>query len=390
MAARSIDDHPEALLLHILSFLPTLNAVRASLVCRRWRDLWRHVPRLDFDMSLYHSPPNALCESRDDFAELVTLTLLLREHSTPLYSFHLLFNYRDYRRTTTQVNSWIRYAIASGVVVLLLSFPEDLFVKSEFDTDEDETWQKYDFHFSNIRNSWVSCLELNYCRIVWPKSLPCDGFSSLRSLYLCDVSVRATVLYTVVSSCVNLEFLSLSRISYLRNFKIHSQTLKELELELFKIRHDKDRGSLEIYAPNLHRISFDRFSVEEYCSRDLSSLVEANVEFWSGDYGYFNCDVLQLLTGVERLTLLDMHFDRYGWNTVMELPLSEDFKSEPPTFHIPNLKQVKMRNYRRTEMELYVVELLKLHNVVLEKIMAFPQVANGKSSSPLVLLDSLQ
>ncbi|KAL2245777.1 UNVERIFIED_CONTAM: hypothetical protein Sindi_2845900, partial [Sesamum indicum] len=73
-----------------------------------------------------------------------------------------------------------------------------------------------------------------------------------------------------------------------------------------------------------------------------------------------------------------------------DLPLSEDFKSEPPTFHIPNLKQVKMRNYRRTEMELYVVELLKLHNVVLEKIMAFPQVANGKSSSPLVLLDSLQ
>ncbi|KAL0399940.1 UNVERIFIED_CONTAM: F-box/FBD/LRR-repeat protein [Sesamum radiatum] len=321
MAATSIDDLPEALLLRILSFLPTLNAVRASFVARRWRDLWRHLPRLDFDMSLYHSPPNALCESREFFADFITQTLMLREHSTLLYSFHLLFNYRDYRRTTTQVNSWIRYAIATGVIVLLLSFPEDLFVKSEADTDEDETWQKYDFHFSNIRNSWVSCLELNYCRIVWPKSLACDGFSSLRSLYLCDVSVRATVLYNVVSSCVNLEFLSLSRISYLRNFKIHSQTLKELELELFKIRRYKDAGSLEIYAPNLQRISFDQFSVAEYCSRDLSSLVEANVVFWDEDHhhGDFNCEVLQLLTGVERLTLLDMRFDRHIWKYVMEV-----------------------------------------------------------------------
>ncbi|KAL0306961.1 UNVERIFIED_CONTAM: F-box/FBD/LRR-repeat protein [Sesamum radiatum] len=264
MAATSIDDLPEALLLRILSFLPTINAVRASLVSRGWRDLWRHVPRLNFDMSLYHSPPNALCESREFFADFVTQTLLLREHSTLLYSLPI-FN-RDYRRTTTQVNSWVRYAIASGVVVLLLSFPEDLFVKSEV-----------------------------------------DSYGT------------AKVLDNVVSSCVNLEFLSLSCISYLRNFKIHSQTLKELELELFKIRRYKDAGSLEIYAPNLHRISFDRFSVAEYCSRDLSSLVEANVEFWGEDREGFNCEVLQILTGVERLTLLDMCFNRYAWDEVMKV-----------------------------------------------------------------------
>ncbi|KAL0306953.1 UNVERIFIED_CONTAM: putative F-box/FBD/LRR-repeat protein [Sesamum radiatum] len=334
MAATTIDHLPAPLLLRILSFLPTINAVRASLVSRRWRELWRHVRRLNFDMSLYHSPPNDLCDSRDFFADFVTQTLLLREHSTRLYSFHLLFNYR---RTTTQVNSWIRYAIASGVVVLLLSFPEDLFVKSEADAieDEEETWQEYDFHFSNIRNSRVRCLKLNYCRIVWPKSLPCDGFSSLRSVYLCDVSVRAEVLDNVVSSCVNLEFLSLSCISYLRNFKIHSQTLKELELELFKIRHYKDAGSLEIYAPNLHRISFDRFSVAEYCSRDLSSLVEANVVFWGEDREDFNCEVLQLLTGVERLTLLDMCFYRHAWDYVMK-----EVKLDVATVGAPNPSEI--------------------------------------------------
>ncbi|KAK4437316.1 F-box/FBD/LRR-repeat protein [Sesamum alatum] len=444
MAVTSIDELPEALLLHILSFLPALNAVRASLVSRRWRNLWRHIPILEFDMSLYHSPPNPLSESRDFFAEFVTQTLLLREHSTPLYSFRLVFNHRDFRRTVTRVNSWIRYAIASGVVFLLLSFEEDLFVKSEEDTDEDETWQKYDFHFSYIRDSTVSHLELDNCRIVWPKSLACDGFSSIRSLYLCHVSVRDRVLCSVVSSCVNLEFLSLSCISYLRNFKIHSQSLKELELELFNIRR-KDVGSLDIYAPNLHRIIFDRFSVAEYCSRDLSSLVEANVVFLDDGHEDFNCEVLQLLTGVKRLTLMHMRFDRHGWDYLIKVsatkhtsvssafkslkflelkieyaeyelfeiaaflelcpgletlvldgygendfPLLESFKSKPPIFHFPNLKQVKMRNYRRTEKELYVVELLKLHMVVLQKIVAFPREANGETSAPLVLFDSSQ
>ncbi|KAK4397946.1 hypothetical protein Sango_1270100 [Sesamum angolense] len=322
----------------------------------------------------YANPANFL-------ADFVTQTLLLREHSTLLYSFHLLFNYRDYRRTTTQVNSWVRYAIASGVVVLLLSFPEDLFVKSEVDTDEDETWEKYDFHFSNIRNSWVSCLALDYCRIVWPKSLPCDGFSSLRSLYLCNVSLRAKVLDNVVSSCVNLEFLSLSCISYLRNFKIHSQTLKELELELFKIRRYKDAGSLEIYAPNLHRISFDRFSVAEYCSRDLSSLVEANVEFWvkivkvsatkstSVSLVFKNLKFLGLKVGCTEDKLLEIAaflelcpvletlvLDYYVEGDFL---FSEYFESKPPIFHIPNLKQVKMRNYRGTEMELQLTVIFK-------------------------------
>ncbi|KAK4437315.1 F-box/FBD/LRR-repeat protein [Sesamum alatum] len=445
MAVTGIDELPEALLLDILSFLPAINAVRASLVSRRWRNLWRHIPILDFDMSLwlYHSdPPNPLSESREFFAEFVTRTLLLRAHSTPLYSFRLLFNYRDYQRTAIQVNSWVRYAIASGVVVLLLSFEEDMFVKSEADTDEDETWQKYDFHFSYIRNSSVSFLKLNNCQVVWPKSLPCDGFSSLRSLYLDGVFIRDKVLYSVVSSCVNLEFLNLSCISYLRNFKIHSQSLKELELEVFKIHHYKDGGSLDIYAPNLHRISIVRFSLAEYCSRDLSSLVEANVVF---SYERHE-DVLRLLTDVERLTLLNFCFNRHVWDYVLKVSateftsgssvfknlkflelkiryeeielleiaaflelcpgletlvldyyfgstcqFSESFKRKPLIFRIPNLKQVKMTDYRGSEKELYVVELLKLHKVVLQKIVAFPREANGESSStPLVLFDSSQ
>ncbi|KAK4397945.1 hypothetical protein Sango_1270000 [Sesamum angolense] len=421
-----------------------------------WRDT-TNIPYLSFSLSLSRTPkafvalplsPNCLCGRSSSISLcgcLCGLWVFLAtevEGCWPLWfrvslsdranlSLTLHCLYKGFRTQSLFCNSLVR-SVQYNLEVFLVKIPYTVLpgrsvcqIGSRSRRGRGRDMAEYDFHFSNIRNSRVSCLKLNYCRIVWPKSLPCDGFSSLRSVYLCDVSVRAEVLDNVVSSCVNLEFLSLSCISYLRNFKIHSQTLKELELELFKIRHYKDAGSLEIYAPNLHRISFDRFSVAEYCSRDLSSLVEANVVFWGEDREDFNCEVLQLLTGVERLTLLDMCFYRHAWDDVMkevkidvatvgapnpreihvsatkstsvslvfknlkflELKIgytedklleiaaflelcpvletlvldyyverdflfSEYFKSKPPIFHIPNLKQVKMRNYHGTEMEL--------------------------------------
>ncbi|GMN64166.1 hypothetical protein TIFTF001_033232 [Ficus carica] len=43
-----ISELPDAIILHILSFLPTLDAVRMSVLSKRWRSMWTLVPVLDF------------------------------------------------------------------------------------------------------------------------------------------------------------------------------------------------------------------------------------------------------------------------------------------------------------------------------------------------------
>ncbi len=51
--------------------------------------------------------------------------------------------------------------------------------------------------------------------------------------------------------------------------------------------------------------------------------------------------------------------------------LSEEFLKEPFVLHMPSLKQVKLKNYKGTESELFLVESLKTHNVVLGEIIAY-------------------
>ncbi|XP_057444498.1 F-box/FBD/LRR-repeat protein At3g26920-like [Lotus japonicus] len=83
-----ISNLPDPILCHILSFLPTEEAIATSVLCKRWKPLWRSVPTLEF-----------FCHSRfittELFLQSVNVVILSRDQNQPIHKFQLTYNFCD-------------------------------------------------------------------------------------------------------------------------------------------------------------------------------------------------------------------------------------------------------------------------------------------------------
>jgi hypothetical protein len=93
-----ISDLPNGVILHILSFLYTKHVVRTSTLSKRWRHLWKAVPVLILNDSIFSTKGNA-------FLMFVTKTLGLRYNSEALRALDL----DCYKITDVVLNKILRY-----------------------------------------------------------------------------------------------------------------------------------------------------------------------------------------------------------------------------------------------------------------------------------------
>ncbi|XP_019088447.1 PREDICTED: putative FBD-associated F-box protein At5g56440 [Camelina sativa] len=91
-------------ILKILSFVPTKVAVTTSLLSKRWRYLWKHVPKL-----WYHDP----CNDSEHRKASRFVDKFLLFHEAPVLETLLLILCRNC--PPTDIETWIRIAISRGV-----------------------------------------------------------------------------------------------------------------------------------------------------------------------------------------------------------------------------------------------------------------------------------
>uniref|UniRef100_A0A0D9X596 F-box domain-containing protein n=1 Tax=Leersia perrieri TaxID=77586 RepID=A0A0D9X596_9ORYZ len=103
---------PDAVLLRIMSHLRAWQAVRTSVLSRRWRDVWASATRLD----IRHP---CACDERADeerFHKFVKTLLLKRRPLVPIKALRLRWSHDK-----VDVNSWIIHAVRRGVEQIELS-----------------------------------------------------------------------------------------------------------------------------------------------------------------------------------------------------------------------------------------------------------------------------
>ncbi|KAK6116179.1 hypothetical protein DH2020_008448 [Rehmannia glutinosa] len=288
----TINDLPESLVIHILSFVPTLEAVATSVLARGWRYLWLYVPTLDFDILASYQlsrAPFALTRAR--FSDSIARTFFLRP-IIHLHSFRLAFHYADLGRRKREVRWWIRRSVDQGVTKIMLEFYDDAWMTSyrgirlggennEYNFSLLNDHRTFKFSFEDIMNGSVAELRLRNCSLRFPTDIS-NGFDSLHTLVLHNIELSSNEHFnSMVLACANLQTLT---VELIRNtggteIQIHSKSIKVLVLR-DHVRIDFDEiVTLDIDVPSLGSLTLTNFVVNQYILVEYSSLVEVDLDF---------------------------------------------------------------------------------------------------------------
>ncbi|XBI15046.1 hypothetical protein VPH35_057540 [Triticum aestivum] len=104
------EDLPEPVLELLMSFLPARDAVRSSVLARRWRTLWKSVPALRFHPSQFGSV--------QAFNNFVNKLLEHRDPTAPLHECHVCaYPDGEEEEAFRYVESWVQYAVLCQVYI---------------------------------------------------------------------------------------------------------------------------------------------------------------------------------------------------------------------------------------------------------------------------------
>ncbi|KAG8386907.1 hypothetical protein BUALT_Bualt03G0197600 [Buddleja alternifolia] len=332
-----ISDLPDAILVHILSFLP-INDVIQTVLLRRFANLWRHVPVLDLNSCLYHD-----CEDEDNcpdhlnekFVAIIHHVMKLHERasldklrlkfcfklSCPVHeSFvgkldsHSLNLLRWENSTADQIGKLIGYSISKKVQVL------DINLKGCCNDLLRKNYSLPNVFISNhLIDLRLTCCDISGCRNI--------NLKSLRVLLLEKISLSDEIMAEVLVSCPLLEDLSLVDCYRLRKLVCENPNLKKVLLILEKDEY------LIISCPYV--LSLEIHGCIECASLlDISSTVDVSILF---SYS-FRCeqreydDVRKLLEMVSQCKNLSL----CTWSVLVLTIWS--FKNMPcPSFEWKNL-----------------------------------------------------
>lgn len=201
-----ITDLPENVINAILMHLPLQDAVRTSILSKKWRYKWCKLPHLTLDDELWKTTDNLLSPSIKFTAIMYNILTL---HSGPITNFTLsMVKLKKY----PNISSLVHFLSRKSIQHLVLQFSE---------------WNRL-----KLPSSLFTCLQLRHlalqnCQICPPPAF--KGFNMLISLELCHVSVPSRSLESLISSSPLLEKLVLKIFDVMNPLQIRAPKLKSFD-----------------------------------------------------------------------------------------------------------------------------------------------------------------
>lgn len=316
-----LNELPDEILRHILSFLTTKSAVKTCVLSKRWARLWASVPALRFTQWEFPNVPR--------FVAFVERALSLRDPSD-IRRFELQWHHGF---DPSWLREWVDHAMRHNASELVLNVPPKGCVVSvghlvcqsleELVLDVVEMIALPPDH---------GCTS-GFMSFTAPNLLLPSSISKLRTLHLLNVMSHPELGH-FISNCPSLEDLML-RVSCFNGLSASAPNLKRFSLHCKSIA--KCQGAkVQVLAPRLSHLRFHFFGdLPELCLGDLQSLEDACIctsVIQDGD----ETKLAQILGALFNAKAL-----RLEGNVIESLAKVQDLsKHAPPSFS--ELKYLKM------------------------------------------------
>lgn len=273
-----ISELPDAVRCHILSFLPTRNAVKTCLLSHRWKNTWASVLNLD----LCATSPNI---DSDRSAGFVDRVLLFRGWSD-IHSFRL--RCKGIKTYFSRIDAWICTAIRRNVVELDLDLFQD---RTSFFLGQSEHGASNNVHV--LPKSLFLCktlvvlkLNLDYNVIAIVPNSNC--FPNLKYLHV-KVSYPIIVksMEKLFSCCPALVDLTLDgHVGRLENGSVLNLTISAPKLKRLRIhllaQEEEEGYAYKIFiiadVPNLENLDLKESFLASYSLNNAKSLCKARIK----------------------------------------------------------------------------------------------------------------
>ncbi|KAH7838768.1 hypothetical protein Vadar_030920 [Vaccinium darrowii] len=278
---------PDSLLVHVLSFLPIVYAVRTQVLSKRWQCLWTYTTSLVFRIDDGNSPGNG--KSDDEFVAFVDKTLSLCNCSK-IKKFGVQFVYES--EYLSNVDMWTELVTAKGVEEFQL----------DFDCAFGEvTYSNYWLPQLLYTNSSFKVLQFNQCYVM-PEGVV--SWNSLKKLSIGNAVLSEDLIQKILAGSPVLEILELYCLFGFNRLHVSNASMKKLILrdiceegivpEEYQIFNFADYSVLEISAPHLHSLEISGAFENKICQLgDVSSLVDAKLNFHVTGYEDY-CDIIEV------------------------------------------------------------------------------------------------
>ncbi|XP_059317064.1 F-box/FBD/LRR-repeat protein At1g13570-like [Lycium ferocissimum] len=389
-----ISNLPENIIDAIMMHLPLRDAVRTSILSRKWRYNWCRLPELTLDQALWEMTDNGISPTIR-FTDLIFHLLTL--HVGPISKFTLSIATLG---NCPKIDNLICFLSRNGIQNLVLQFPKGNLYKlpSSF------------FLCSQMRH-----LSLNNCLLNPPPAF--KGFDKLVSLELCEVTISSKYFGTLISCCPLLEQLVLyssitnhiqitspKLISFDFTGRINFISLKDVpllaKLSLVDTGYSEKAGKCGIAKflesfPALEHLHLDYYSLRFFAGEvpeQLPSALNCLKRLCLSDISLDELDVascaLCLIKSSPNLQEIEIEvYDEWVERTaddVIDAILEQVEGLSDVTLN--HLRAVKLTGITGTEPEMELIKFLLAKSPILSRMLIKPGLGDGSPETRLEVL----